>query len=631
MTSIATLGGPQYPDGSSGHHIPRRVLQTLPGVSSEYVSKSESEPHIKLRVGTSGVQLFVASGPPLDAVASRKATSGGGYVVFFARPGVRMLARIEGLDDKLAEIESPVMSGPYALFPHQARAALAECGDDFSRLIPHKQGTVIERHCAYDARNIETLTPSSSGHLGDATQLYGTLDLGDSDCDCDTRLTNYDDSLSYCEPHRIVNYRRNDDHELINSDKNAAAYVRLCIYKHKGRCAVAVQCRPLFDYYVSETRVTCTLVVWRCTPTIGRIQHKSIIPIPAEITLVWEYWQPVLNITLSARPKEGEEWRVNHLRSEMPAEDAFPRSHVPFPPFLYAFRDAPSSYAPSRIPSKLIPATNVEELTDEFDTYRLISQAMDAVAYVVKQDEMLVLDQSRSDVYAERSGNVVLRFYDSSSERSLHLPIAHVQLEDAPRAKFVAVSSVLFNSTSSRFTLVSTLPGSKAVTCTLKVSPLSKLWPLLHTLCSAAQIVRLDASTLTAIGFSESDTWIPRVSPITATNPITTMRTTAAPLNFSLPGAVADTPAPSGLTSAPVPGVVAATPAPSGLTSAPVPGAVRTTQQGRVPLTETGTVAVLNQTTGSPERQAGYSVLIGVAVLAVVAILLMRARKRRRR
>jgi hypothetical protein len=238
---------------------------------------------------------------------------------------------------------------------------------------------------------------------------------------------------------------------------------------------------------------------------------------------------------------------------------------------------------------------------------------MDAVAYVVKQDEMVVLDQSRSDVYAERSGSVVLRFYDSSSERSLHLPIAHVQLEDAPRAKFVVVSSVLFNSASSRFTLVSTLPGSKSVTCTLKVSPLSKLWPLLHTLCSAAQIVRLDAVTLTAIGFSASDTWIPRVSRIAAANPITTMRTTAAPLNFSLPG------------------VVAATPAPSGLTSAPAPSAVRTTQQGRVPLSETGTLAVLNQTTGSPERQARYSVLIGVAVLAVVAILLMRARKRRRR
>ena len=125
--AISTLGGPQYPDGSSGYHVPRRTLGLE---NSSYVS--HTGPRIALTFQSKSARLAVgSSAPPLSAVASRKATSGVGYVVFFARPGVRMLARIEGLDDKLAGIESSVMSGPYALFPHQASAAREACGDDF--------------------------------------------------------------------------------------------------------------------------------------------------------------------------------------------------------------------------------------------------------------------------------------------------------------------------------------------------------------------------------------------------------------------------------------------------------------------------------------------------------------------
>jgi hypothetical protein len=623
MTSIATLGGPQYPDGSSGHHIPRRVLQPLPGGSSEYVSQ-ETAPHIKLKIGSSGVQLYVASGPPLEAVASKAATSGG-YVVFFARPGVRMLARVEGLDAKLAAIASKVESGPYALFPHQARAALTECGDDFSRLLPRKHGVVIESHCEYAARNIQTSMPSSSGLLVSQEHAYrsnGTsaIRVGDWYCDCDTRLNQIDmlgDTITICDPHAIVGYRRNGDHELFFAQQSPPALnMQLCMYKHKEKCATAVQSRLVFEY-TGDVRVTCTLVVWRCTRAIGSIQHTFVVPIPAETALVWQYGPPMIPSPMYARPKEGEEWRVHNMRNEKPPAGSFHANHVPFPPFLYYLKPDEDGGIRTLITSGLFDVTQVEEgLTAEFDTYRSISQAMDAVTYVVKKpDAMVALDESRSGVYADRSGSVVFRFYDSSSERSFQLPIAHVQLEEAPSATFVVVSSVLFNSATGRFTLVA--PGSKAVTCTLRVSPLSKLWPLLHALCSAAQAVRLDASTLAAIGFSASDPWIPRVSALEAASPISTMRTTAAPLNFRLPPVVADTPAPSGLASAPVPS-----------TTARVTGIPTPTTTVAVPTPST-TVAVPTQTTGDSEK--GHSVLIGVAVLAVVGILLLRARRRRRR
>jgi hypothetical protein len=629
MTSIATLGGPQYPDGSSGHHIPRRVLEPLPGGSSEYVaeSKSESEPLIKLKIGSSGVQLYVASGPPLEAVASKAATSGG-YVVFLARPGVRMLARIEGLDAKLAAIASKVESGPYALFPHQARAALAECGDDFSRLLPRKHGVVIESHCEYAARNIQTSMPSSSGLLVSQEHAYrsnasSAIRVGDWYCDCDTRLNKIDmlgDTITICDPHAIVGYRRNGDHELFFAQQSPPALnMQLCMYKHKEKCATAVQSRLVFEY-TGDVRVTCTLVVWRCTRAIGSIQHTFVVPIPAEIALVWQYGPPMIPSPMYARPKEGGEWRVHNMQNEKPPASSFPANHVPFPPFLYYLKPDEDGGIRTLITSSLFDVTQVEEgLTAEFDTYRSISQAMDAAAYVVKKpDAMVALDESRSGVYADRSGSVVFRFYSSSSELSFHLPIAHVQLEEAPSATFGVVSSVLFDSATSRFTLVSTAPGSKAITCTLRVSPLSKLWPLLHTLCSAAPTVRLDASTLAAIGFSAGGAWIPRPE---AASPILTMRTTAAQLNFRLPGAVADTPAPSGLASAPVPSTPTST---ARVTGIPTP-----TTTVAVP-TPTTTVAVPTPTTGASEKQE-YSVLIGVAVLAVVGIFLLRARRRRRR
>ena len=536
-----------------------------------------------------------------------------------------MLARVEGLDAKLAAIASKVESGPYALFPHQARAALAECGDDFSRLLPRKHGVVIESHCEYAARNIQTSMPSSSGLLVSQEHAYrsnGTsaIRVGDWYCDCDTRLNKIDmlgDTITICDPHAIVGYRRNGDHELFFAQQSPPALnMQLCMYKHKEKCATAVQSRLVFEY-TGDVRVTCTLVVWRCTRAIGSIQHTFVVPIPAEMALVWQYGPPMIPSPMYARPKEGEEWRVHNMRKEQPA--SFPANHVPFPPFLYYLKPDEDGGIRTLITSGLFDVTRVEEgLTAEFDTYRSISQAMDAVAYVVKKpDAMVALDESRSGVYADRSGSVVLRFYDSSSERSLHLPVSHVQLEEAPRATFVVVSSVLFNSATGRFTLVSTAEGSKAVTCTLRVSPLSKLWPLLHALCSAAPTVRLDAATLAAIEFRASDPWIPRVSPLEAASPISTIRTTAAPLNFRLPAVVADTPAPSGLASAPVPS-----------TTARVTGIPTPTTTVAVPTPST-TAAVPTQTTGASE--SGHSVLIGVAVLAVVGILLLRARRRRRR
>jgi hypothetical protein len=41
--AISTLGGPQYPDGSSGYHVPRRILRLE---NSSYVSNTE--PSIKV-------------------------------------------------------------------------------------------------------------------------------------------------------------------------------------------------------------------------------------------------------------------------------------------------------------------------------------------------------------------------------------------------------------------------------------------------------------------------------------------------------------------------------------------------------------------------------------------------------
>ena len=136
----------------------------------------------------------------------------------------------------------------------------------------------------------------------------------------------------------------------------------------------------------------------------------------------------------------------------------------------------------------------------------------------------------------------------------------------------------------------------------------------------------LAGSTLAAIEFSasESGAWIPLVSQAENAGPThtSTTRTTATPLEFSLPGAVADTPAPSGLTSAPVPSPFFST---ARVTGIPTP-----TTTVAVP-TPTTTAAVPRPTTGASESNAGYSALIGVAVLAVVGILLLRARKRRRR
>jgi LPXTG-motif cell wall-anchored protein len=607
--AISTLGGPQYPDGSSGYHIPRRALALE---NSSYVS--HTEPRIALTFQSKGAGLAVGgSAPPLSAVASRKATSGVGYVVFFARPGVRMLARIEGLDEKLAGIESSVMSGPYALFPHQASAARAACGDDFLHSLTQR-GVLVERHCAYDEHQIgETTMPTSSGLLAVTTQRpYGSLPdggigMGDYGCACNGRLerTTMDgDNNSFCVQYDVRKLWQGSgkQHEmlLVSEDTKPNAPV-LRIFKADSKdnlCSSLIYSRMLLYDSTNSTNssaivttYSCYLAIWRCNRKIGSMQANEVVRMPAEITLIWEFAGETKDMphTYYAEPS-GRGHKPWSVRQQQTAGDY--KKPVPFPYFMYTF-----SYVE-------VTSFNDSQVQAEYEAYKKVCYAMDVRMYVVTAGKQTPLMESDNEFAA---GAVAVR--------------ATVQLEqntsasEAPADRtFATVAHVLLNASTGNFTLVSIPGGSRAVTCTLRVSPLSPLWHTLHALSSGSPPVALDPATLTAIGFSasESGAWIPLVSQAENAGPThtSTTRTTATPLEFGSPGAVADTPAPSGLASAPVPSPFFST--------------------GSVPHTQTGTVAVPTPTTGVSEN-AGYSALIGVAVLAVVGILLLRARKRRRR
>jgi hypothetical protein len=602
--AISTLGGPQYPDGSSGQHIPRRILGLE---NASYVS--HTEPRIELTFQSKSARLAVgSSAPPLSAVASRMASSGVGYVVFFARPGVRMLARIEGLDDKLAGIESSVMSGPYALFPHQASAARAACGDDFLRSLTQR-GVLVERHCAYDEHQIgETTMPTSSGLLAVTTHRpYGSLPdggigMGDYGCACNGRLERTTmDGGSLCQRYDVRKLWQGSgkQHEmLLVSEDTKPNAPELRIFKVDSKdnlCSSLIYSRMLlYDSTNSGGTVTtysCYLAIWRCNRKIGSMQATEVVRMPAEITLIWEFAGETKDMphTYDAEPSR-RSYKPWSVRQQQTAGDY--NKPVPFPYFMYTF-----SYVE-------VTSFHDSQVQAEYEAYKKVCYAMDVRMYVVTAGKQTPLVES-DNVFA--AGAVAVR--------------AAVRLEqntsasEAPAERtFATVAHVLLNASTGNFTLVSTPGGSKAVTCTLRVSPLSPLWHTLHALSSGSQPVALDASTLAAIGFSasESGAWTPLVSQAEDAGPThnSQTQTTAAPLEFSFPGAVADTPAPSGLASAPVP-------------STP-------TSTGSVPHTLTGTVAVPTPTAGSSEK-GGYSALIGVAVIAVVGILLLRARKRRRR
>jgi hypothetical protein len=604
--AISTLGGPQYPDGSSGYHIPRRTLGLE---NASYVS--HTEPRIALTFQSKSAKLAVGSSElPLSAVASRKATSGVGYVVFLARPGVRMLARIEGLDDKLAGIESSVMSGPYALFPHQASAARAACGDDFLGSLTQR-GLLVERHCAYDEHQIgETTMPASSGLLAVTTQRpYGSLPdggigMGNYGCACNGRLerTTMDGyNNSFCNQYDVRKLWKGSgtQHEmLLVSEDTKPNAPELRIFKVDSKdnlCASLIYSRMIsYDSTNSGGIVTtysCYLAIWRCNRKIGSMQTTEVVRMPAEITLIWEFAGETKDMPhrYYAEPS-GRDYKPWSVRQQQTTGDY--NEPVPFPYFMYTF-----SYVE-------VTSFYDSQVQAEYEVYKKVCYAMDVRMHVVTAGKQTPLVES-DNVFA--AGAVAVR--------------AAVRLEqntsasEAPADRtFATVAHVLLNASTGNFTLVSTPDGSKAVTCTLRVSPLSPLWHTLHDLSSGSQPVALDPATLRAIGFSASGSgaWIPLVSQAenAGSTHTSTTRTTAAPLEFGSPGAVADTPAPSGLASAPVP-------------STP-------TSTGSVPLTQTGTVAVPTPTTGSSEK-GGYSALIGVAVLAVVGILLLRARKRRRR
>ena len=591
--AIASLGGPPYPDGSSGVHIPRRILDTG-ATSSEWVSGA---PAIRLSVAGKAVSLETNKTPPLQAVASKAATNGGGYIVFFARPGVRMLVRLEGLDERLADIESTVTSGPYALFPHQARAALAECGDSFLGGLT-ETGVVIERHCAYDERSIDTLIPPSSGLLVPAAHSYRAtrLQIGDWSCDCDERLENHEmpgDTVSGCTPSDIIAYMRNEKHELlIAHEQPYSSYLRQCLYKHESKCATAVQCRRLFAY----GGVTCTLFVWRCSRSIGSINQPLVVPIPAEIALVWEYGAARMPSAMYARPREGHEWRMSHIGEERPAPRAFPAGTIPFPPFLYQLSTSANGGVRMLIPRNLDAVTRVEaSLKGELDEYNRICAAMDPVAYVARGERYVPLSES-GGTYSDNEGSVAF----------------HVQGGRIVFPTGAAVAHVLFNSGTRLFALVSTPPVSPA---TLRASPLSPLWSKLHELSAAAAPVRLDHSTLEAIGAlsSERDAWIPAVS----------LREVAS---VALPSSPAPFDLFAGASPSPLPAPRATTPS-----GTPLPALRATTSSG----TGTGATATASVRTQSADTAApaapSLSALIGVAVLLGVVVLLLRAKRHRRR
>ena len=585
---ISTLGGAPYPDGSSGVHIPRCSLR-VGTASTEWVSVA---PIIKLSVvgKTATLSVDKKDTRPLQAVASKAATRGGGCIVFFARPGVRMLVRIEGIDS-LEDLEQTHAFVPYALFPHQALAAHKACGDAFLTMV--ERGIVIERHCVYDERDIATTTMPASSGLLTATQqnMYTStrgLRLGACSCDCNgsTAYARRCDDTVVCELYTVRRIWRNA------SITNEMMFVQLpssgelLLFKAADICSTLLYSKKIFEYASGNVLCSCHLAMWRCNRAIGIINQSDLVPMPAEATLVWEY-------TSLRQPEErlaDSYYTTRHVKEEempwsllpLPASDARTyNDSVEFPLFIY-------TKANDRV-------TNITEeaLRLEYEAYTHVCDAMHTKMYVVSGGAHSALRVSEGgDAAVYSADTVAVRMRASLLEQSTS--------SERPYAK---VDHVLFNADTKLFTLVSST-APNIFTCVLRVSPLSPLWETLQSRSANAPPVALDAQTLASI--DATATWIPSVTQ----RDVVTAVGAGSPVPFDLLGG----------------GLLLKDAAP---TQAPhASGGVLITDSSTTPRHAVTPTLSKEPTLARSENE--HSVLFGVAALFCVAFLLFRARKRRR-
>ena len=608
---ISTLGGPPYPDGSSGVHIPRSLLDT--GASStEWVSIA---PIIKLSVAGNTATLVVDNKQklPLQSVASKAATHGGGYIVFFARAGVRMLVRIEGIDS-LSGLAATSASVPYALFPHQARAAMEACGDSFLSAIV-ASGIVIERHCLYDERNVASTTMPASSGLLTATQQSGySTGLGVGGCGCECNgSTSFNGTmcegeiLSDCQTYTVRRGWRDSTKQnemLLVKEMPSSGELRL--FKVGNVCSTLLHSKKIFGAYGGNVVYSCHLAIWRCNRPIGTINQKDLIRLPAEATLIWEYTtlhsteeeMPNSYYTTLGNGASGfRTWRVRPL----PASGARNYNDIPaFPLFIYT-----TNY-------DNVTSFTEEALGLEYKAYTAVCDAMDTKMYAVSNSTKRALELSEDrDMASVFSADTVAVRIGANLEQSTSASSART---------YANVDHVLYNASTRRFVLVSASTDSNTLMCALQLSPLSPLWETLQSRAATASPVALDARTLESIGATEP--WIPTVR----LRDVATESVINSPVPFDLLGG----------------GVLLAhaepTPRADVHVTAATQPAVRThTQSGAPMLTTQGAAsgAPIDAPAKGPSTdtraEGPISALICLAVVVGVVLLLFRARKRRGR